>query len=164
MGTRSPTGSSTDRRTSKTANLAKSSPTVLTTKCVRILKDSRRSGPIGVFVTTGASACAVNTRRRPDDAAALSVSPQRREANFKLKLQRAPFSWGNFFGLRPRLCSLPVSISHGRWRSQRLFLLPWPLYCFIVYFIARIIHWFYAFSTLSITLEKKTNYLNSFSF
>merc|ERR1711911_543575 len=56
MGTRSPTGSSTDRRTSKTANLAKSSPTVSTTKCVRILKDSRRSGPIGVFVTTGASA------------------------------------------------------------------------------------------------------------
>merc|ERR1711911_77408 len=154
MGTRSPTGSSTDRRTSKTANLAKSSPTVSTTKCVRILKDSRRSGPIGVFVTTGASACAVNTRRRPDDAAALLVSQRRREANFKLKFQSAIFL-GNFFGLRPRLCSLPVSMSHGRWRSQRLFLLPWPLYCFIVYFIARIIHGFYAFSTLSITLEIK---------
>merc|ERR1712212_681516 len=59
------------------------SPTVLTTRCERISKDSRRSGPIGVFVITGASACAVNTRRRPDDAAALLVSPRRREANLQ---------------------------------------------------------------------------------
>merc|ERR1719402_112876 len=38
---------------------------------------------IGVFVITGVSECAVNTRRRPDDAAALLVSPRRREANLR---------------------------------------------------------------------------------
>merc|ERR1712198_759373 len=54
-----------------------------TTRCVRISRGSRRSVPIGVFVITGASACAVNTRRRPDDVAALLVSPRRREANFQ---------------------------------------------------------------------------------
>merc|ERR1711915_320465 len=58
---------------------------VWTTKCVRIWKDSRRFVPTGVFVITGVSECAVNTRRRPDDVAALLVSPRRREANFQLK-------------------------------------------------------------------------------
>merc|ERR1712126_803791 len=70
-------------RTSRTANSVKSSPTASTTRCVKISRGSRRSVPIGVFVITGASACAVNTRRRPDDVAALLVSPRRREANFQ---------------------------------------------------------------------------------
>merc|ERR1712142_317057 len=83
--TRSPTGSSIDRRTLRMANSAKSWPTAWTTRCVRIWKDSRRFAPTGVFVITGACACAVNVRRRPDDVAALLVSPRRREANFQTK-------------------------------------------------------------------------------
>merc|ERR1711937_1015672 len=54
-------------------------------RCVRIWKDSRRFVPTGVFVINGVSECAVNIRRRPDDVAALLVSPRRREANFQLK-------------------------------------------------------------------------------
>merc|ERR1739838_1054004 len=72
----------TDRRTSRTANSAKSSPTASTTRCARISRGSRKSELTGVFVITGVSECAVNTRRRPDDAAVLLVSPRGREANF----------------------------------------------------------------------------------
>lgn len=99
----------------------------------------------GVFVTTGASACAVNTRRRPDDAAALLVSPRRREPNFKLKPQRAPGAIFSVFALVSVLFPSPSRMDVGA--RKDCFLLPWPLYCFIVYFIARIFHGFYAFST-----------------
>merc|ERR1712098_730195 len=104
------TGSSTDRRTSRTVNSAKSLPTDWTTKCVRISRDSRRSVPTGVFVTTGVSACADNTRRRPDDVAALLVSPRRREANFQIPLNDDD---GLLLGASCRLASIPSSIS--RW-------------------------------------------------
>merc|ERR1712112_566824 len=76
----------------RTANSAKSSPTVSTTRCVRISRDLRKSELTGVFVTTGVSGCAVNTRRRPDDAAVLLVSPRRREANFNRRNDGKPSS------------------------------------------------------------------------
>merc|ERR1711915_728290 len=63
-----------------------------TTRCVRISRDLRKSELTGVFVTTGVSECAVNTRRRPDDAAVLLVSPRRREANFARRNDGKPSS------------------------------------------------------------------------
>ena len=50
---RSPTISSTDRRTWRTANSPRSCPTHSTTSSVRILSASRRSGTTEVSVTTG---------------------------------------------------------------------------------------------------------------
>merc|ERR1719402_1330442 len=75
---------------------------------------------IGVFVITGVSECAVNTRRRPDDAAALLVSPRRREANLRRHIptestSRRPVDiYGRADFVCERLYYIRVSISLSR--------------------------------------------------
>ncbi len=57
---------------------ARCSQTVWTSRSVRTLTGSGKSGPTVVSVTTGACACVVSTRRPPAAAVRLSESPRRR--------------------------------------------------------------------------------------
>merc|ERR1712240_211818 len=88
------------------------------TRCVRIWKDSRRFVPTGVFVITGVSECAVNIRRRPDDVAALLVSPRRREANFQLK---STFSEKNVCTCMRRIVAHVRALSEKKHLSSSVF-------------------------------------------
>merc|ERR1711881_469270 len=72
-----PDWSSTGSATSRTARPPRSWPTSSTTSFVRILRDSRRSGPTVGSVTTGVSVCAVNTPRPPDTRERPWVCPRR---------------------------------------------------------------------------------------
>lgn len=76
--TTSPTGSSTERKTSRTASTSRLSPTSWTLRWERTSKWWRRCASTEVSVTTGVWRCAVSTPRLLADTARPSVSPRPR--------------------------------------------------------------------------------------
>ena len=78
VSTRSLTGFSTDKRTSRTASTTRSPRTVWTPSSAKIWSVWREFARIAVFVTIGACVCAASTPRPPADAVALWVCPRRR--------------------------------------------------------------------------------------